>query len=317
MSNHDAARNATGKERTPLAHTYSIVARDTNTGDMGVAVQSHWFSVGTVVTWGEAGVGVVATQAFANVSFGPRALQLLKQGMGAKQAVDVLISSDEAREMRQLAIVDAQGEVATHTGKKCIPKAGHIVGIDHSVQANLMINDKVWPAMDKAFRSAEGSLSERMLLALEAGEATGGDIRGRQSAALLVVRGRPTGNSWEDRLVDLRVDDSKEPLVELRRLLDVHRAYEKMNQGDTALETGKMALARELYSAAECLFPENEEMRFWHAVTLASNGLLEESLPLFKDVFQRNENWRLLARRLVPNGQLLVDEMGLARIMAQ
>ena len=317
MSNHDAARNATGKERTPLAHTYSIVARDTNTGDMGVAVQSHWFSVGTVVTWGEAGVGVVATQAFANVSFGPRGLQLLKQGMGAKQAVDVLISSDEAREMRQLAIVDAQGEVATHTGKKCIPKAGHIVGIDHSVQANLMINDKVWPAMDKAFRSAEGSLSERMLLALEAGEATGGDIRGRQSAALLVVRGRPTGNSWEDRLVDLRVDDSKEPLVELRRLLDVHRAYEKMNQGDTALETGKMALARELYSAAECLFPENEEMRFWHAVTLASNGLLEESLPLFKDVFQRNENWRLLARRLVPNGQLLVDEMGLARIMAQ
>jgi len=317
MSNHDAARNATGKERTPLAHTYSIVARDTNTGDMGVAVQSHWFSVGTVVTWGEAGVGVVATQAFANVSFGPRGLQLLKQGMGAKQAVDVLISSDEAREMRQLAIVDAQGEVATHTGKKCIPKAGHIVGIDHSVQANLMINDKVWPAMDKAFRSAEGSLSERMLLALEAGEATGGDIRGRQSAALLVVRGRPTGNSWEDRLVDLRVDDSKEPLVELRRLLDVHRAYEKMNQGDTALETGKMALARELYSAAECLFPENEEMRFWHAVTLASNGLLEESLPLFKDVFQRNENWRLLARRLVPNGQLLVDEMGLARIMEQ
>lgn len=317
MSNHDAARNATGKERTPLAHTYSIVARDTNTGDMGVAVQSHWFSVGTVVTWGEAGVGVVATQAFANVSFGPRALQLLKQGMGAKQTVDVLISSDEAREMRQLAIVDAQGEVATHTGKKCIPKAGHIVGIDHSVQANLMINDKVWPAMDKTFQSAEGSLSERMLLALEAGEATGGDIRGRQSAALLVVRGRPTGNSWEDRLVDLRVDDSKEPLVELRRLLDVHRAYEKMNQGDTALETGKMALARELYSAAECLFPENEEMRFWHAVTLASNGLLEESLPLFKDVFQRNENWRLLARRLVPNGQLLVDKMGLARIMAQ
>jgi len=317
MPSYRVCRNAIGKERAPLAHTYSIVARDPNNGDMGVAVQSHWFSVGTVVTWGEAGVGVVATQAFANVSFGPRALHLLQQGMGAKQAVDVLISSDEAREMRQLAIVDAHGEVATHTGKKCIPAAGHIIRVDHSVQANLMINDKVWPAMDRAFGSSEGSLAERMMRALEAGDAAGGDIRGRQSAALLVVRGMPTGNPWEDRLVDLRVDDNKEPLIELRRLLDVHRAYEKMNQGDTALETGNMTLARELYSSAECLFPENEEMRFWHAVTLASNGFLEESLPLFKDVFRRNENWRLLARRLVPNGQLLVDETGLSCILSQ
>jgi uncharacterized Ntn-hydrolase superfamily protein len=171
--------------------------------------------------------------------------------------------------------------------------------------------------MDKAFCSAEGPLSERMLCALEAAEATGGDIRGRQSVALLVVRGKSTGNSWEDRLVDLRVDDSKEPLVELRRLLKVHQAYEKMNQGDVALEKGNMTLAREHYSSAERLFPENEEMRFWHAVTLASNGLLEESLPLFKDVFRRNENWRLLAKRLVPNGQLLVDEAGLSCIMEQ
>lgn len=280
-------------------------------------MQSHWFSVGTVVTWGEAGVGVVATQAFANVSFGPRGLQLLKQGMGAKLALDNLIASDEAREMRQLAIVDAKGGVATYTGRKCIPSAGHVIGADHSVQANLMINDRVWPAMDRAFRSAEGALSERMLLALEAGEATGGDIRGRQSAALLVVRGKSTGNSWEDRLVDLRVDDSAEPLAELRRLLDVHQAYEQMNQGDVALEKGDMAQAKENYSSAERLFPENEEMRFWHAVTLASNGLLEESLPLFKDVFRKNENWRVLAKRLVPNGQLLVDEAGLSRIQMQ
>lgn len=317
MPSHHMSRKTTGTERTPLAHTYSIVARDQNTGDLGVAVQSHWFSVGTVVTWGEAGVGVVATQAFANVSFGPRGLQLLKQGKSAKLALDELIASDEAREMRQLAIVDAQGKVATHTGKKCIPMAGHIVGVGHSVQANLMFNDKVWPAMDKAFRLAKSSLSERMLRALEAGEAAGGDIRGRQSAALLVVRGTSTGNPWEDRLVDLRVEESKEPLVELRRLLDVHQAYEKMNYGDLALEKGNMALAREHYSSAERLFPENEEMRFWHAVTLASNGLLDESLPLFKDVFRRNKNWRLLAKRLVPNGQLLVDEAGLSRIMAQ
>ena len=317
MSGSRVGSGIAESERTPLVHTYSIVARDPITGDMGVAVQSHWFSVGTVVTWGEAGVGVVATQAFANVSFGPRGLQLLKQGMGAKLALDNLIASDEAREMRQLAIVDAKGGVATYTGRKCIPSAGHVIGADHSVQANLMINDRVWPAMDRAFRSAEGALSERMLLALEAGEATGGDIRGRQSAALLVVRGKSTGNSWEDRLVDLRVDDSAEPLAELRRLLDVHQAYEQMNQGDVALEKGDMAQAKENYSSAERLFPENEEMRFWHAVTLASNGLLEESLPLFKDVFRKNENWRVLAKRLVPNGQLLVDEAGLSRIQMQ
>jgi uncharacterized Ntn-hydrolase superfamily protein len=237
--------------------------------------------------------------------------------MSAKLALDTLIASDEARDMRQLAIVDARGEVAAHTGKKCIPAAGHIVGLDHSVQANLMINNKVWPAMDRAFRSAEGSLAERMLSALEAGESSGGDIRGRQSAALLVVRGKPTGNSWEDRLFDLRVDDNKEPLVELRRLLDVNRAYEEMNKGDVALEKGNMAQAREHYYSAERLFPENEEMRFWHAVTLASNGLLEESLPLFRDVFRRNKNWRLLAKRLVPSGQLQVDEEGLSRIIAQ
>ncbi len=305
------------KRRAPLVHTYSIVARDPDTGEMGVAVQSHWFSVGTVVTWGEGGVGVVATQAFSNISFGPRGLKLLKKGMSAKLAVEALIASDEGRELRQLAIIDAKGGVATHTGKKCIPSAGHITGANHSVQANLMISSRVWPAMDRAFQKAKGTLAERMLRALEAGEAAGGDIRGRQSAALLVVRGKATGSSWEDRLVDLRVDDSAEPLKELRRLLDVHQAYERMNQGDVALETGDMALARSHYSAAESLFPENEEMRFWHAVTLASNGLLDESLPLFKDVFRRNKNWRILARRLVPSGQLLVDKAGLALILAQ
>jgi uncharacterized Ntn-hydrolase superfamily protein len=198
MLSHHIPRKTTGTERTPLAHTYSIVARDPSTGDLGVAVQSHWFSVGTVVTWGEAGVGVVATQAFANVSFGPRALQLLKQGTGAKLALDELIASDEAREMRQLAIVDAQGEVATHTGKKCIPMAGHIVEAGHSVQANLMLNDKVWPAMDLAFRSAEGPLSERMLRALEAGEAAGGDIRGRQRTAWSICESTTAKNRWSN-----------------------------------------------------------------------------------------------------------------------
>ena len=228
------------KTDSPFAHTYSIVAFDPETGDMGVAVQSHWFSVGTVVSWGEGGVGVIATQSFVNVSFGPRGLELLRNGKTPQEVVDELIKGDEGREFRQLAVLDAKGNAASFTGKKCIQPAGNIVGNGFSVQANLMSNDKVWPAMAEAFKKSKGPLAERMLVALEAAENAGGDIRGRQSAALLVVRGKSTGKIWEDKLVDLRVDDSAEPLIELKRLLKVHRAYEHMNNGDLAVEKNDM-----------------------------------------------------------------------------
>lgn len=300
----------------PLVATYSIVARDPETGEMGVAVQSHWFSVGSIVSWGEAGVGVVATQSFVNPAFGPNGLELLKSGMTAEQVVDKLISEDEGRDVRQLAIIDVNGKVKSYTGKNCIPGAGNIVGENYSVQANLMLNDKVPGAMSKAFEESKGPLAERMMAALFAAENVGGDIRGKQSAAILVVKGRSTGQVWEDRLIDLRVEDDPYPLDKLDRLLKIHRAYGHMNAGDLAVEHGDMELAMKEYSAAEKMFPNNEEMKYWHAVTMATNGNVEGSLPLFETVFKKNGNWKILTPRLVPIGLLNVSKEQLQKILS-
>jgi uncharacterized Ntn-hydrolase superfamily protein len=300
----------------PLAHTYSIVARDPLTGEMGVAVQSHWFSVGSIVSWAEAGVGAIATQSLVNVSFGPRGLELLKTGLTAQQVVDELIEEDEGRDFRQLAVVDANGNAAGYTGKNCIPDAGHIVGDNFSVQANLMLNDKVWSAMEKAFINSKGPLAERMVEVLAAAQNAGGDIRGQQSASILVVRGESTGKIWEDRLIDLRIEDHPDPVNELKRLLKVFRAYEHMNNGDLAIEKGDMELAMKEYSAAEEMFPENLEMKYWHAVTLAGIGKVDESLPLFKEVFSKDKNWKTLTPRLVPIGILTVEEDELNKILS-
>ena len=302
---------------TPFAHTYSIVAVDSATGEIGAAVQSHWFSVGSIVIWAEAGVGAVATQSFVNPSFGPRGLMLLKAGLTPQQSVKALLEIDPGRDVRQLAIIDAAGNTAAHTGKDCIPAAGHISKKYYSVQANLMHNDKVWPAMEKAFLETKGPLAERLVAALEAAEAQGGDIRGKQSAALLVVRGKPTGNIWEDRLIDLRVEDHPEPIKEIRRLLTVHRAYDHMNAGDLAIEHNDETKALEEYHAAMRMFPENLEMKYWTAVSLVNINRFDEALPLFKEVFSKDENWRVLTPRLVPNGLLKVDEAQLKQILAQ
>lgn len=299
----------------PLVHTYSIVARDSLTGEMGVAVQSHWFSVGSIVSWGEAGVGVVATQSFVNPAYGPQGLALMKNSLSAEQALAALLTHDEGREVRQVAMLDAAGGVAVHTGKLCIPAAGHVRGNQFSVQANLMTNDQVWPAMARAYEETQGPLAERMLAALAAAEAAGGDIRGKQSAALLVVRAQATGNVWEDRVVDLRIEDHTDPIAEMTRLLKVHRAYEQMNQGDLYVERGENEAALKAYSAAEAMFPENEEMKYWHAVSLVNIGQMADALPIFQQVFTQNENWRTLTPRLVPVGLLNVDEQQLKQIM--
>jgi len=302
---------------SPFAHTYSIVARDPVSGEMGVAVQSHWFSVGTTVTWGEAGVGVVATQSFVNYSFGPNGLKLMKEGMSAPDVLDKMIAEDEGRDFRQLAVLDVNGNVKSYTGAKCVEASGNIIGDNFSVQANMMLNDKVWDAMADAFKTTVGPLAERMVAALEAAQSVGGDIRGKQSAAILVVRGEATGKLWEDRLVDLRVDDSPEPVKEIKRLLKVHRAYEHMNNGDLAVEHNDMELAMAEYSAAEAMFPDNLEMKYWHAVTLVNNGGLEEALPMFKEVFSKDENWRTMTPRLIDNGLLVVTENELKTIISQ
>ena len=299
-----------------LAHTYSIVARDPQTGEMGVAVQSHWFSVGSLVPWAEAGVGAIATQSFVNVSFGPRGLQLLRKGKTAEEVVKELIDADEGRDVRQLAIVDSKGNVAAHTGAKCVPAAGHHVGNNFSVQANLMLNDRVWPAMAKAFETSKGSLAERMIVALEAAQEAGGDIRGKQSAAILVVRAESTGRMWEDRLIDLRVEDHPEPVQELKRLLRVFRAYEHMNRGDLAMEKNDADGALAAYSTANAMCPANLEMKYWHAVALANLGKMESALPIFREVFAKDRNWRMLTKRIPAVGLLDVSEQDLERILA-
>ena len=231
-------------------HTFSIVARDPDTGALGVAVQSHWFSVGAIVPWAEAGVGAVATQSFVDPSYGPLGLAIMRSGRSAPDALKALLAGDEGRDVRQVAMIDALGRVDAWTGKSDIQAAGHHVGKDYSVQANLMLNDKIWPAMAAAFEATKGDLAERMLAALDAAQAAGGDIRGRQSAALIVVSGKPTGQAWKDRIFDLRVDDSAEPLKDLRRLVTLQRAYNHMNAGDLAVEKKDNEGALREYGAA-------------------------------------------------------------------
>lgn len=300
-----------------FAHTYSIVARDPVTGEMGVAVQSHWFSVGSIVSWGEAGVGVVATQSFVNPSFGVKGLELLRTGKSPQEAIDEMIASDDGRDYRQVAIVDSKGRSASYTGKLCIKDAGGITNDNYSVQANMMLNDKVWVAMSEAFENSTGRLAERLIVSLKAGQKAGGDIRGMQSACILVVRGTSSGKLWEDRLIDLRVEDSRDPVEEIERLLKVHRAYEHMNNGDLAVEKNDMALAGSEYAAAEQLFPENLEMKFWHAVMLANNGKVTESLSRFKEVFGKDDNWRKLFERLPASGLTKMSENDFQLIMNQ
>jgi len=297
-------------------HTYSIVARDPQTGAMGVAVQSHWFSVGSLVTWAEAGVGAVATQSFIDPAYGPLGLQLMHAGKTAEQALAAIIASDPGEAVRQVAMIDAQGHVAAHTGSKCIPAAGHYVGDNFSVQANLMLNDKVWPAMAQAYQHTTGELADKMLAALEAAQAVGGDIRGKQSAAILIVSGTSTGRPWADRLMELRVEDHPEPLKELRRLVHVHRAYQHMNAGDLAVEHNDMDKALAEYGAAQKMVPESLEMIYWTATSLVNAGRLEDSLPLFKQVFAGDPNWAELTPRLPGVGLLNVDAAGMQRILS-
>jgi len=299
----------------PVA-TYSIVARDPSSGDLGVAVESHWFSVGSVVPWAEAGVGAVATQSFVEPSYGPLGLAAMREGTPPSEALRALLARDPHPEVRQVAFVDAAGRVAAHTGRGCIPAAGHRTGDGYSVQANLMLGHEVPDAMARAYESSSGPLAERLLAALEAAQLAGGDIRGKQSAALLVVRARASGEPWRDRLVDLRVEDSDHPLRELGRLLGLHRAYERMNRGDDAVAAGRMDEALREYAAAEAMVPDNDEFVFWHAVTLVQNARLEDSLALFARAFRMNPAWMLLVPRLSTVGLLPGPPEALARILA-
>lgn len=273
--------------------TYSIVARDPETGELGVAVQSCYYQVGPVVPWGLAGVGVVATQSNVNIGLGPAGVELMRLGLDARQALDAVLAGDPGRDGRQCAMVDARGVAAAHTGPGSIAEAGHRLGDGYSVQANLMERATVWDAMAEAFEAARGPLAERMLAALDAAEAEGGDVRGRQSAAMVVFSGQPTGRVWEDRPIELRVEDHPDPLAELRRLLRYRRAHQAAASG------GAAGFARAVEIA-----PEVVQLRFMAGVALAGEGRWDEALPLLRDAVAAEPRWLLALPRLVPSGRV-------------
>ena len=297
--------------------TYSIVALDETTGELGVAVQSHWFSVGFLVPWAKAGVGAVATQSFVKVDYGPDGLQLMESGMKAAEALKTLTSKDEGEAVRQVGMIDIKGNVAAHTGSRCIKYAGHIVGENYSVQANMMANGTVPKAMAVAFEKTKGDLADRMMAALEAAEAEGGDIRGKQSAAMVIVSGEPSGVDWKDTKLSLRIEDHPTPLIELKRLIRVHRAYQHANMGDHYMETEEIDKALIEYSKAAEYYPENAELPYWSAVALANGGRVEEALPVFQSVFERNPDLKTMTPRLVKSGLLPDDKSLISKIMNQ
>jgi uncharacterized Ntn-hydrolase superfamily protein len=330
--------------QTRPVSTFSIVARDPQSGQIGVAVQSHWFAVGQIVPWAEAGVGAVATQSFVDPSYGQLGLDLLRAGKSATETLRGLLGADAACEVRQVAVVDARGNAATFTGSRDIQAAGGIAagssstaqvqcgsaggtlmaGRDFAVQANLMANDKVWPAMAKAYTAVDGDLADRLLAALDAAQAVGGDIRGKQSAALIVVAAKSSGRRWRDEVFNLRVDDHPEPLKELRRLVALQRAYNHMNAGDLATEHNDNEGALREYAAAEKIaastpgIPQSRyaEMIFWHAVALVNMKRVDEALPLFARAFEMESGWRELTPRLPRSGLLPDDPPLIERIVA-
>jgi uncharacterized Ntn-hydrolase superfamily protein len=291
--------------------TYSIVARDPETGNLGVAVQSHWFSVGSVVTWAEPGVGAVATQSFAEPAYGPRGLALLRLGVDPVTALAALTSVDAEQSRRQVAFVDTGGRVAVHTGDQCIEAAGHVTGDGVSCQANMMRGPGVWPAMLEAYHTTTGDLAERLMAALEAAEAAGGDVRGRQSAAMLVVKATGSSQPWQDRVVDLRVEDAPDPLGELRRLLSVRRGYQHMEVAEQREIAGDMNGSLAAYEEARRLLAGNDEATFWAAILMADAGKVDEARSLFTDIVSRESGWsdllvRLPAAGLLTNGATTV-----------
>jgi uncharacterized Ntn-hydrolase superfamily protein len=277
--------------------TYSIVARDPETGELGAAVQSHWFSVGSIVAWARPGIGAVCTQSIAEPAYGPRLLDRLQAGVAPREALDALLGADEAARFRQIAVIGPSGPPATHTGDGCIAFAGHEAGAGFSAQANMMASEQVWPDMARAFEQADGPLARRLLAALRAAEAAGGDVRGKQSAALVVVPAQ--GESWR-RTVELRVEDDDEPLDELERLLTLHDAYDLATQGDDLTGEGRHDEAGVKYQRAAELAPDNHELLFWAGMAAFQGGDREEGLRRVRRAIELQPGWRELLGRLEP-----------------
>jgi uncharacterized Ntn-hydrolase superfamily protein len=295
-----------------FAHTFSIVAQDPVTGDMAVAVQSHWFSVGTSVPWGKSGVGVVVTQSFVNQNYGYEGLKLMAKGLSAQEALDQLKKEDEGAAFRQVAMLSKDGSIAAFTGEKCVEAALHLVESHYSIQANMMEDENVVYAMRKAYEDNDTlSLAERVIAAMKAAQASGGDIRGKQSSALIVVGKDAPKQPWNDKKIDLRVEDHKTPVEELSRLLNSHRAYEFMERGDVAMENNNPKDALDAYNAAEKLLPSNDEIKFWKAVALVNSDQVKMSIPIFERLFMNDKRWQRLLKRLPASNLVTIDKSAL------
>jgi uncharacterized Ntn-hydrolase superfamily protein len=278
--------------------TYSIVAHDPETGELGAAVHSHWFSVGSLCIWARPGVGAVATQSVVEPAHGPNALDRIAAGDSAEEALEAILEPDALRAVRQVGIVDAAGGVAVATGPECIAHAGDATGAHHSAQANMMERDTVPAAMAAAFEATEGALPARLLAALLAAEREGGDVRGQQSAALLVVP--PEGEAWRAR-VDLRVEDHTDPLGELARLMTLQRAYELAGTADELMAAGRGQEAGELYRQAAAIAPGSDELLFWAGLAIAAAGDVEQGTDAVRRAAETQPNWLVLLDRLSPD----------------
>jgi len=295
--------------------TYSIVARDPVSGRFGVAVQSHYLSVGPVVPWLEAGAGAVATQATVNVSFGPIALEMLRAGWEAERIVAALVAGDPGAAQRQLGVVDSEGRAAVHTGTQCILACGHHVGEGYAAQGNLLRSDAVWQALAPAFEAARDEglpFWEQLMRALEAAEAAGGDVRGSQSAAIQIVEGQSRGGAWRGRVMDLRVEDHPQPVAELRRILTVDRAYALLDEEGDAAKAGRSEAER--YAESRELAPDAMELVFWTALEHAKAGRWDEARREMAVAFGAPDgaNWRATLEHLRDGGRedrALVDDL--------
>lgn len=295
-------------------HTYSVVARDAATGQLGVAVQSHYYGVGPICPWAEAGVGAVATQSLVKMDYGPLGLAAMRSGASAPHALATLLAQDPDREVRQVAMVDAQGRVAAHTGANCIPAAGHLTGDGFSVEANMMVDDGVVPAMFAAYQRAAGDLAAKLLATLEAAQQAGGDIRGQQSAAIIVVKGEKEEHPWQGQLYNLRVEDHPRPLEELARLIQLRRAYILMDYSDEMMVQAKYHEAATALKEAIHYAPDVVEIRFWAGLHHMQAGFTQEGKSYLRHVFRVEPIWRELVARLVavglfPNDPALLREI--------
>lgn len=295
---------------TPPVATYSIVARDPESGLLGVAVQSHHFAVGSVAPFAQAGVGAGTIQSFARRIYASEGLRLMEEGASAGDALRRLLAWDHHMDYRQAAMVDTEGRVVAHTGRACIPEAGHHLGDEYVCLGNMLLREGTWEAMGEAFEAAGGDLPRRLLAALEAAQAQGGDLRGRRSAAMRVVAPAPTGDPGEDTPLDLRVEDHPHPVSELRRLVDLWAAYDHNTRGGHHLRHGAYERAVAEFERAEALAPEESELVFWRGVALVKAEHLDEARDLFRCLFRESDHWALMLTRVARSG-FLPDTPGL------